>query len=43
MSSRIDVLVKKLDEEWIELIQMAREMGITIEEIREFLASESKK
>lgn len=32
---------KCLDSEWIELIQKAKELGITIEEIKEFLKNEN--
>lgn len=31
---------KELDLEWIQLIQEARNLGIEIEEIREFLSSQ---
>ncbi|MCM3163356.1 anti-repressor SinI family protein [Metabacillus litoralis] len=31
--------MKELDQEWVELISKAREMGLSTEEIREFLIS----
>lgn len=31
--------MEELDQEWIELISKAREMGLSTEEIREFLSS----
>ncbi|WP_188455145.1 anti-repressor SinI family protein [Virgibacillus oceani] len=33
---------KELDTEWVELIKEAKELGITIEEIQQFLESCSK-
>ncbi|WP_309121681.1 anti-repressor SinI family protein [Paenibacillus sp.] len=33
--------MKRLDAEWLELILMAKRMGLTIEEIREFLTRET--
>jgi DNA-binding transcriptional MerR regulator len=33
--------VEELDKEWIALMQMARKMGISLEEIREFLSFNS--
>ena len=30
-------IVKPVDLEWVELIDMARRIGLTVEEIREFL------
>ena len=30
--------IEELDKEWIALMQMARKMGISLEEIREFLS-----
>lgn len=35
-------LEEKEIEEWVELIYMAKELGLTIEEIREFLSQASK-
>ncbi|MRH44596.1 DNA-binding anti-repressor SinI [Aquibacillus halophilus] len=32
-----DKEAKELDEEWISLILVAKEMGITIDDVREFL------
>ncbi|MFC7321839.1 anti-repressor SinI family protein [Halobacillus campisalis] len=32
--------VKTLDVEWVELIEEARNLGLSVEEIREFLQSE---
>lgn len=32
----------KLDSEWIELIKAAKELGLTIEEIKEFLKGAKK-
>ncbi|MFV2049963.1 anti-repressor SinI family protein [Metabacillus litoralis] len=31
--------MEELDQEWVELISKAREMGLSTEEIREFLIS----
>ncbi|MCM3409461.1 anti-repressor SinI family protein [Metabacillus litoralis] len=31
--------MEELDQEWVELISKAREMGLSTEEIREFLSS----
>lgn len=35
----IEIKEQELDLEWIQLIQEARNLGIEIEEIREFLSS----
>lgn len=40
MPNQVDVVVEKLDEEWVTLMQTARELGLTIEEIRLFLDSQ---
>ncbi|MFD1705178.1 anti-repressor SinI family protein [Siminovitchia sediminis] len=32
-----------LDKEWVELIMLAKQLGLTKEEIREFLCKEKKK
>jgi DNA-binding transcriptional MerR regulator len=37
---KIEMKDKELDLEWIQLIQEARNLGIEIEEIREFLSSQ---
>lgn len=37
MFNEINNTVKKLDKEWIELIKMAKQVGISIEEVREYL------
>ncbi len=31
-----------LDQEWVELITLAKQMGLTLEEIREFFISQQK-
>jgi hypothetical protein len=36
MSEGIKTKIKELDFEWVELIQDAIEIGLTIEEVREF-------
>jgi DNA-binding transcriptional MerR regulator len=41
MSMMIQVEDEKLDQEWVSLILAAREMGITIDEIRKFLKNSS--
>lgn len=33
----------QLDQEWIQLIQEARDMGITLEEIQQFLSGQVEK
>lgn len=43
MQNQIDSLVENLDQEWIELMETAQEMGITVEEIRQFLNSKGDK
>ncbi|PLR69099.1 anti-repressor SinI family protein [Bacillus sp. UMB0893] len=35
--------MKKLDYEWLQLITQAKELGITIEEVKEFLNNHLKK
>jgi DNA-binding transcriptional MerR regulator len=32
--------VNKLDKEWLELIRKAKELGLTIKEVQEFLKKE---
>ncbi|MGV3266209.1 anti-repressor SinI family protein [Cytobacillus pseudoceanisediminis] len=32
-------MINHLDQEWIELIQQAKELGLTIEEVKEILIS----
>ena len=39
MNSSNQLLTQELDEEWVNLIGEAKEMGLTIEEIKEFLAN----
>lgn len=39
MLDRIEVKFDKLDKEWLELIQIARDMNIPIEDTRAFLSS----
>ncbi|WP_416150344.1 anti-repressor SinI family protein [Salipaludibacillus sp. HK11] len=41
MLSSINDSVEKLDNEWVELIQKAYDMGIPIEKIREFLSKKA--
>jgi DNA-binding transcriptional MerR regulator len=41
MSMVIQVENEELDEEWVCLILAAREMGITVDEIRKFLKKSS--
>jgi|GEM_PF-3283513 len=35
-------IMMTVDEEWVELLMLAREMGITPEEVRAFLRQSSK-
>ena len=37
-----EINTKTLDIEWIELIKMAKEIGLTLDEIRDFLRNPSK-
>jgi len=39
MDSSNRLLTQELDEEWVNLIQEAKEMELSIEEIREFLVN----
>ena len=39
MNSSNPLLTQELDEEWVNLIGEAKEMGLSIEEIKEFLAN----
>ncbi|QNG59441.1 anti-repressor SinI family protein [Bacillus sp. PAMC26568] len=35
--------MKHLDQEWLQLISQAKELGITIEDVKEFLNNHPKK
>lgn len=35
--------IEELDKEWVVLMQMARKIGISLEEIREFLSSNKQR
>ncbi|GAB1793280.1 anti-repressor SinI family protein [Priestia megaterium] len=39
MKSSNQLLTQELDEEWVNLIREAKEMELSIEEIKEFLAN----
>lgn len=39
MNSSNQLLTQELDEEWVNLIREAKEMELSIEEIKEFLAN----
>lgn len=39
MNSSNQFLTRELDDEWVNLIREAKEMELSIEEIKEFLAS----
>lgn len=38
MDSKLDVHVEKLDEEWIFLMLMAKQIGLTPDEVKKFLS-----
>ncbi|MEH7352302.1 anti-repressor SinI family protein [Neobacillus drentensis] len=37
MDSKLDARVEKLDEEWINLMFLAKQIGLTPAEVKEFL------
>ncbi|MFK9094730.1 anti-repressor SinI family protein [Bacillus salipaludis] len=37
MDSKLDAQVEKLDEEWIYLMLLAKQIGLTPDEVKEFL------
>ncbi|PFK67542.1 hypothetical protein COJ21_23975 [Priestia megaterium] len=39
MNSKKGIVAEKLDQEWIILIQEAKEIGLSVEEVKEFLDS----
>lgn len=39
LNTRKEAMNPTLDLEWVDLIQEAKEMGLSVEEIKEFLAS----
>ncbi|MDE8674670.1 anti-repressor SinI family protein [Priestia sp. D51] len=41
MNNRKEVMTPTLDLEWVDLIHEAKEIGLSIEEIKKFLASKS--
>lgn len=38
MNSKLDVQVEKLDEEWIYLMLLAKQIGLTTDEVKKFLS-----
>lgn len=40
---QVHTVVGELDHEWVELMRIANEMGISIQEIKEFLGCNSSK
>ncbi|MGF9775912.1 anti-repressor SinI family protein [Priestia aryabhattai] len=40
MNSTNQLLTQELDQEWVNLIQEAREMGLSIEDVKAFLTNE---
>lgn len=39
MNNKKGIVTEKLDQEWIILIQEAKEIGLSVEEVKEFLDS----
>ncbi|WHY86945.1 DNA-binding anti-repressor SinI [Neobacillus novalis] len=42
MDSKLDERVEKLDEEWINLMLLAKQIGLTSAEVKEFLKQQQE-